>query len=66
MAPGLLQTAEYARAVFDCLYPPITPQEAEDRMLDRLDRQADSKLGETSPVLTVSPAARSAFVGTTT
>ncbi|MEU7027186.1 DUF397 domain-containing protein [Streptomyces sp. NPDC046275] len=26
----------------------------------------DSKLGETSPVLTVSPAAWSAFVGTTT
>ncbi|MFI8765014.1 helix-turn-helix domain-containing protein [Streptomyces sp. R-07] len=39
VVPGLLQTAEYARAVFDCLYPPITPQEAEDRMLDRLDRQ---------------------------
>ncbi|MEU8758899.1 Scr1 family TA system antitoxin-like transcriptional regulator [Streptomyces sp. NPDC048659] len=39
VVPGLLQTPDYARAVFDCLYPPITPQEAEDRMLDRLDRQ---------------------------
>ncbi|MEU7027187.1 Scr1 family TA system antitoxin-like transcriptional regulator [Streptomyces sp. NPDC046275] len=39
VVPGLLQTADYARAVFDCLYPPITPQEAEERMLDRLDRQ---------------------------
>ncbi|MEU7019841.1 helix-turn-helix transcriptional regulator [Streptomyces sp. NPDC046203] len=39
VVPGLLQTPEYARAVFDCLYPPITPQEAEDRMLDRIDRQ---------------------------
>ncbi|MFG2112918.1 Scr1 family TA system antitoxin-like transcriptional regulator [Streptomyces sp. NPDC048718] len=39
VVPGLLQTPEYARAVFDCLYPPITAQEAEDRMLDRIDRQ---------------------------
>ncbi|MBD0710596.1 MULTISPECIES: helix-turn-helix domain-containing protein [unclassified Streptomyces] len=39
VVPGLLQSAEYARAVFDSLYPPITSQEAEDRMLDRLDRQ---------------------------
>ncbi|MFE0699025.1 Scr1 family TA system antitoxin-like transcriptional regulator [Streptomyces sp. NPDC058872] len=39
VVPGLLQTPDYARAVFDCLYPPLTAQEAEDRMLDRIDRQ---------------------------
>ncbi|MFJ3904619.1 Scr1 family TA system antitoxin-like transcriptional regulator [Streptomyces sp. NPDC090025] len=40
VVPGLLQTPEYARAVFDCLYPPKTAQEAEESMLDRIDRQA--------------------------
>ncbi|GGU00633.1 helix-turn-helix domain-containing protein [Streptomyces lateritius] len=39
VVPGLLQTPEYARAVFDCLYPPITEQEAEERLLARIDRQ---------------------------
>ncbi|MFD3945653.1 helix-turn-helix domain-containing protein [Streptomyces sp. NPDC058579] len=38
VVPGLLQTPEYARAVFDCLYPPITEQEAEERLLGRIDR----------------------------
>lgn len=36
--PGLLQTTEYASAVFGCLYPPITEQEAEERLLGRIDR----------------------------
>ncbi|MFJ8669292.1 Scr1 family TA system antitoxin-like transcriptional regulator [Streptomyces sp. NPDC093600] len=39
VVPGLLQTPEYAGAVFDCLYPPITEQEAEERLLGRIDRQ---------------------------
>ncbi|MEU8538787.1 helix-turn-helix transcriptional regulator [Streptomyces sp. NPDC048717] len=39
VVPGLLQTPEYAAAVFACEYPPLTPQEAEDRLLDRIDRQ---------------------------
>ncbi|MFF3315318.1 Scr1 family TA system antitoxin-like transcriptional regulator [Streptomyces sp. NPDC003035] len=39
VVPGLLQTPEYARAVFDCLFPPITHQEAEERLLARIDRQ---------------------------
>ncbi|MGP4002344.1 helix-turn-helix domain-containing protein [Streptomyces sp. 8N706] len=39
VVPGLLQTEEYARAVFDCLYPPITLEEAEERISARLDRQ---------------------------
>lgn len=39
VVPGLLQTEEYARAVFGCLYPPITPGEAEERLSARLDRQ---------------------------
>lgn len=39
VVPGLLQTEEYARAVFGCLYPPITSGEAEERLSARLDRQ---------------------------
>ncbi|WP_137993205.1 helix-turn-helix domain-containing protein [Streptomyces vilmorinianum] len=39
VVPGLLQTPEYARAVFDSLYPPITEQQAEERLLARIDRQ---------------------------
>ncbi|NUK39051.1 helix-turn-helix domain-containing protein [Streptomyces lunaelactis] len=39
VVPGLLQTEEYARAVFGCLYPPITAEEAEERLSARLDRQ---------------------------
>ncbi|MFJ8662654.1 Scr1 family TA system antitoxin-like transcriptional regulator [Streptomyces sp. NPDC093795] len=37
--PGQLQTPEYARAVIDCIYPPITEQQAEERLLARIDRQ---------------------------
>ncbi|MFC8277912.1 Scr1 family TA system antitoxin-like transcriptional regulator [Streptomyces sp. NPDC057271] len=38
VVPGLLQTEAYARGVFDCLYPPITAQDSEDRLLARIDR----------------------------
>ncbi|MEK2471544.1 helix-turn-helix domain-containing protein [Streptomyces noursei] len=37
--PGLLQTARYARAVFDCLYPPLDEDEADAWVSARLDRQ---------------------------
>ncbi|WP_030799471.1 helix-turn-helix domain-containing protein [Streptomyces sp. NRRL S-337] len=37
--PGLLQTADYARAVFSCLFPPISEPEADERLSARLDRQ---------------------------
>ncbi len=37
--PGLLQTEDYARAVFSCLFPPISKDEATDRLSGRLDRQ---------------------------
>ncbi|MCM2421848.1 helix-turn-helix transcriptional regulator [Streptomyces sp. RKAG293] len=37
--PGLLQTEEYAQAVFACLFPPISAEEAEERLSARLDRQ---------------------------
>lgn len=39
VVPGLLQTEGYARAVFGCLFPPITPEESEERLSARLDRQ---------------------------
>ncbi|MFF3766697.1 helix-turn-helix domain-containing protein [Streptomyces sp. NPDC001922] len=39
VAPGLLQTEDYARAVFASLYPPISPDEEEDRVTARLDRK---------------------------
>jgi transcriptional regulator with XRE-family HTH domain len=39
VVPGLLQTEEYARAVFSCLYPPISPEEVEEWTSARLDRQ---------------------------
>ncbi|OKK06713.1 DNA-binding protein [Streptomyces sp. CB03234] len=38
VVPGLLQTQEYAAAVFSCLVPPISPDEAEERLSARLDR----------------------------
>ncbi|MBT2451663.1 helix-turn-helix transcriptional regulator [Streptomyces sp. ISL-43] len=37
--PGLLQTPEYAAAVFGCLYPPLTPEEIEVQTATRLARQ---------------------------
>ncbi|MFD9354903.1 helix-turn-helix domain-containing protein [Streptomyces sp. NPDC060031] len=40
VVPGLLQTPEYAAAVFGCLYPPFTPEEAENQLAIRLARQA--------------------------
>ncbi|MBT2487580.1 helix-turn-helix transcriptional regulator [Streptomyces sp. ISL-96] len=39
VVPGLLQTEDYAHAVFGCLYPPITAEEAEERVSARIDRQ---------------------------
>ncbi|MEE1757010.1 helix-turn-helix domain-containing protein [Streptomyces sp. SP18CS02] len=38
VVPGQLQTEEYAAAVFSCLFPPISPEEAEERLSARLDR----------------------------
>ncbi|GAA2976974.1 MULTISPECIES: helix-turn-helix domain-containing protein [Streptomyces] len=37
--PGLLQTEEYARAVFVSLYPPLEDDELGERVAARLDRQ---------------------------
>ncbi|MDH2392691.1 helix-turn-helix transcriptional regulator [Streptomyces sp. HNM0663] len=37
--PGLLQTEEYARAVFASLYPPLEQDELEQWVVGRLDRQ---------------------------
>jgi transcriptional regulator with XRE-family HTH domain len=39
VVPGLLQTEEYARAVFACLYPPLDEEELEEWVSARLDRQ---------------------------
>jgi hypothetical protein len=38
--PGLLQTREHARAVFDQGVPPLTPPEVEHRVSHRIKRQA--------------------------
>ncbi|MFF5334973.1 helix-turn-helix domain-containing protein [Streptomyces sp. NPDC013181] len=40
VVPGLLQTEEYARAVFASLCPPIEPEEIDSRVDDRMGRQA--------------------------
>ncbi|MFI2347362.1 Scr1 family TA system antitoxin-like transcriptional regulator [Streptomyces sp. NPDC019443] len=37
--PGLLQTEEYARAVFSCLYPPLDEEQLEEWVQARLVRQ---------------------------
>ncbi|GAB2877939.1 helix-turn-helix domain-containing protein [Streptomyces mayteni] len=37
--PGLLQTREHARAVFDEVVPPLTPPEVEHRVSHRIKRQ---------------------------
>lgn len=37
VVPGLLQTAPYARAVFDCLYPPLDEDQADEWVSARLD-----------------------------
>ncbi|MGW2919089.1 helix-turn-helix domain-containing protein [Streptomyces angustmyceticus] len=39
VVPGLLQTGDYARAVFDCLYPPLDEDQADEWVSARLDRQ---------------------------
>ncbi|WP_405805843.1 helix-turn-helix transcriptional regulator [Streptomyces sp. NBC_00210] len=39
VVPGLLQTEEYARAVFGCLYPPLEEEVLEEWVSARLDRQ---------------------------
>ncbi|MFJ8824558.1 helix-turn-helix transcriptional regulator [Streptomyces sp. NPDC102467] len=40
VVPGLLQTPEYMRAVFDSSYPPIEDETLEDWLAGRLERQA--------------------------
>ncbi|QIB45115.1 helix-turn-helix domain-containing protein [Streptomyces aureoverticillatus] len=37
--PGLLQTGTYARAVFNCVYPPLDDDEIDKRVANRLARQ---------------------------
>lgn len=37
--PGLLQSEDYARAVFQCVYPPLDDDEIEERVVHRLARQ---------------------------
>ncbi|WP_308117636.1 helix-turn-helix domain-containing protein [Streptomyces anatolicus] len=37
--PGLLQTENYARAVFNCVYPPLDDDEIDERVANRLARQ---------------------------
>ncbi|MFJ4569835.1 helix-turn-helix domain-containing protein [Streptomyces sp. NPDC088846] len=44
--PGMLQTEEYARFVFSCLYPPLEEDQLEEWVTGRLDRQ---KLLERKP-----------------
>ncbi|MFH8475409.1 Scr1 family TA system antitoxin-like transcriptional regulator [Streptomyces sp. NPDC018000] len=39
VVPGLLQTEEYIRFVFSCLYPPLEVDEQEEWVAGRLDRQ---------------------------
>ncbi|MFB7913083.1 Scr1 family TA system antitoxin-like transcriptional regulator [Streptomyces sp. NPDC056061] len=39
VVPGLLQTEEYARFVFSCLYPPLEEDQLEEWVAARLDRQ---------------------------
>lgn len=40
VVPGLLQTEDYARAVFDSLYPPLEAEELDERVANRLNRRA--------------------------
>lgn len=39
LVPGLLQTEDYARALFDCHYPPIEEETVDDWVQGRMDRQ---------------------------
>lgn len=39
VVPGLLQTEEYARAVFGCMYPPLEAEVLEEWVSARLERQ---------------------------
>ncbi|MEU6853503.1 helix-turn-helix transcriptional regulator [Actinacidiphila alni] len=39
LAPGLLQTEQYMRTVFNEQFPPLSPDEVEQRMANRLIRQ---------------------------
>lgn len=39
LVPGLLQTEEYMRAIFNEQFPPLSPHEVEERVADRLVRQ---------------------------
>lgn len=39
VVPGLLQTPEYARAVFSCLQPPLEEDVIEEKVANRMERQ---------------------------
>jgi transcriptional regulator with XRE-family HTH domain len=39
VVPGLLQTADYARAVMTAVYPRLSPDEVEQRVAGRIERQ---------------------------
>ncbi|MFB6438146.1 Scr1 family TA system antitoxin-like transcriptional regulator [Streptomyces sp. NPDC056411] len=51
VVPGLLQTEPYARAVFNCLYPPLDPDRAEEWISARLDRQKLLQRRNPQPIL---------------
>ncbi|MGW4968700.1 helix-turn-helix domain-containing protein [Streptomyces albidoflavus] len=51
VVPGLLQTSEYAAAVFDGLYPPITRAERIERIAARMDRKAVFDRGPWPPMM---------------
>ncbi|WP_329040845.1 helix-turn-helix domain-containing protein [Streptomyces sp. NBC_00178] len=39
VVPGLLQTEDYARFLFSCLYPPLEEEQREEWVVARIDRQ---------------------------
>ncbi|MEV7618066.1 helix-turn-helix transcriptional regulator [Streptomyces sp. NPDC089799] len=51
VVPGLLQTQEYAAAVFSCVYPPLTVEETSQRISARLDRQAVLQRKPAAPIV---------------
>ncbi|MFG2297371.1 Scr1 family TA system antitoxin-like transcriptional regulator [Streptomyces sp. NPDC048603] len=53
VVPGLLQTEAYAAAIFGCLFPPITPEETEQRIRARMDRQAVLDRKPSPPIIHV-------------
>lgn len=51
LVPGLLQTEEYMRAVFNEQFPPLSPDEVEERTAARLARQTVSDRKPTPPIM---------------